>query len=110
MRHGGGVVVASGGGSVVGMTTRVVLLLTSTVIMSAAVLLTSTSASTLAVLEPRDWIPSTVVRANARRTHGVAAATRGATSTSLHSECLGTSMVVLRGGVDLSALKTGAGV
>ncbi|KAK1652441.1 hypothetical protein QYE76_070246 [Lolium multiflorum] len=71
---------------------------------------TSTSAYLLAVLEPRDRVSSTVVGADTGSTHGGAAATGGATATSLHGECLSTIMVVLRGGIDLSALKTGAGV
>jgi hypothetical protein len=80
---------------------------------TAADLLLATSSSVLlglAVLEPGNRIPATVIGADTGRARRVAAAIGSSTATSLDSKLLVTGMLDGGGGIDLGALKTGAGV
>jgi hypothetical protein len=91
-----------------------VLLLSATTATAAALLLAATTGSSvllvLAVLEPGNRIPATVIGADTGRARRVAAAIGSSTATSLDSKLLVTGMLDGGGGVDLGALKTGAGV
>ena len=76
---------------------------------TATVVVTTSVGALVRVLEPRDRIPTFVVRADAGDTRGSATG-RGATCTGMDSERLSTGLLLLRGIINFGKLETRAGI